>query len=135
MASLIPIPIVDQKDRRIETVRASYANFLWGLPPEKDALYPELGLSTADSPADGKRRVLSVEKDSVAKLAGFEEGDLLISMDGTPLNDREAFNRLMAEKNWGDSAAITIRRGEREMPIQVLFRRKEPAKPAPQPTK
>jgi len=135
MASLIPIPVVDQKDRRIDTVRASYANFLWGLPPEKDALYPELGFSSTDIPGDGKRRVLSVEKDSVAKAAGFLEGDILISMDGTPLSDREVLNRLLAQKTWGDSASFVISRGDREMPIQVLFRRHEPPKPASQPAK
>jgi hypothetical protein len=135
MASLIPIQVIDQKDRRIDAVQASYADFLWGLPPEKDALYPELGLSSGDSPGDGKRRVLSVEKDSVARLAGIQEGDILISMDGTPLNDREILNRLMADKNWGDSASFSIRRGDREMSLQVLFRRQEPARQATQPPK
>jgi uncharacterized iron-regulated protein len=135
MATIIPIQVVDQKDRRIETVRASYANFLWGLPQEKDALYPELGISTGETPGDSKRRVLSVDKDSVAKLAGFQEGDILVSMDGVPLGDREILNRLLAEKNWGDSASFTVRRGDREIPLQVLFRRQDTAKQAAQPPK
>jgi uncharacterized iron-regulated protein len=135
MASLIPIQVVDQKNRKIESVRASYADFLWGLPQEKDALYPELGLSTGEFPGDGKRRVLSVEDDSVAKASGFKEGDILLSMDGLTLNDRELLNRLLAEKNWGDSAMFTIRRGDQEMQLRVLFRRQETPKPASQPPK
>jgi S1-C subfamily serine protease len=69
--------------------------------------------------------VLSVEDDSVAKAAGFKEGDILLSMDGTALNDREVLNRLLAEKNWGDSASFTVRRDDREIQFQVLFRRQE----------
>ena len=127
MASVIPIEITDEKDRPVESVRASYANFLWGLPQEKDPVYPDLGLSTGEVPGDGRRKVLAVNKDSVAKVAGFLEGDVLISMDGTPLGDRETLNRLLAEKSWGDSAAFVIRRGDKELDLKADFRRKQPA--------
>jgi uncharacterized iron-regulated protein len=132
IASVIPIQVVNDKDEPIESVQASYADFVWGLPPEKDPLYPELGISTVDVPGQNKRRVISVSKDSVAKTAGFQEGDILVSMDGNPLQDRELVNRHMAEKRWGDSAVFVVLRDGRETRVPVQFRRRPPAAPARQ---
>jgi uncharacterized iron-regulated protein len=134
MASLIPVQVIDDKERIIETVRASYADFVWGLPQEKDTLYPDLGLSTGEIPGESRRKVISVSKDSVAKTAGFQVGDILLSMDGVSLGDREALNRLMAGKAWGDSAAIIVRRGDLEITIQVFFRRQTPPQPPKTPS-
>ena len=39
--------LVDDKGQR-PTVRASYANFAWGVANEEHALYPSLGLSTPE---------------------------------------------------------------------------------------
>jgi uncharacterized iron-regulated protein len=43
IASVIPIPIRTGDDEPVETVQASYADFIWGLPAETDPLYPYLG--------------------------------------------------------------------------------------------
>jgi S1-C subfamily serine protease len=44
-------------------------------------------------------------------------------MDGTPLADREALNRAVAGKRWGDAAVFTVRRGEETATLTVAFRR------------
>ena len=123
MASIIPIQVLDERDRPIESVQASYADYVWGLPQEKDALYPELGASTTEIPGDGRRKVMSVGEP--AKSAGFQAGDILISMDGTPLPNGEALNRLMAEKTYGDSAVFLVQRqgSPESVPLRVNFRR------------
>ena len=126
MASVIPIQVQDEKDQPVEIVQASYADFLWGLPQERDPIYPEPGFATGDIPGDTRRKVLSVSKDSPAKLAGFEVGDVLISMDGIPLLDREILNRLLSEKRWGDAASFVVRRPTGEVSLQVYFRRRQP---------
>lgn len=126
MASVIPIRVVDGKDRPVEAVQASYANYIWGLPPEKDPVYPDLGIATGDIPGDPRRKVLSVGKNSLGNQAGFLVGDILISMDGKPISDRETFNRLMSEMRWGDRATIVVRRGETQVSLRVDFRRKVP---------
>lgn len=123
-ASIIPIMIVDEKKRPIETVRASYADFVWGLPPEKDPLYPDLGIATGEARGSTRRQVLSVDVDSVGKLAGFETGDILISMDGIPVQDRETLNRLMSDKRWGDDAEFVVERAGKQMTLQARFRRR-----------
>jgi membrane-associated protease RseP (regulator of RpoE activity) len=130
MASLVPVPVLDEKQRPVGKVQASYADFLWGLPHEQDPLYPELGISTGDIPGERKRKVLSVDAESVGKAAGFRVGDVLLSMDGTPIEDREVLNRLLSEKKWGDAASFVVRRGEGEARLEVQFRRTLPTNPA-----
>ncbi len=129
MACIIPIQVIDDSNRRIDSVQASYADFVWGLPPEENPLYPELGLATSEVPGGTSRRVLSVAKISPAGIAGFQVGDVLISMDGISLTDGETFNRLMAEKRWGDSAVFVVRRTSKEaaadeITLKVHFRRR-----------
>jgi aminopeptidase N len=136
MASIVPIQVADGRGRQIDTVQASYADYVWGLPPEIDALYPDLGIATSDVPGEAHRRIMSVSDNSPGKIGGFQVGDVLISLDGTALNDGETLNRLMAEKAWGDSAVFVVRRqpkdgGPQEVTVQVHLRRRTPAgKPA-----
>jgi len=136
MAGIIPIQVMDVRERQIDTVRASYADYIWGLPPEQDALYPELGIATAEVPGETRRRVMSVSDNSPGKIGGFQVGDVLISLDGTALKEGETLNRLMAEKAWGDSAIFVVRRqpkngAAQEVTVRVNLRRRNPAaKPA-----
>jgi hypothetical protein len=117
------------EDQPIETVRASYADFIWGIPPEKDSLYPDLGIAMSEIPGETRRKVLSVSKDGVGQAAGFEVGDVLIFMDDSPISDREVLNNLMAAKRWGDTADFVVRRGDQEVPLHAQFRRRKPAPP------
>lgn len=123
MASIIPVPILDDDDEPVKTVRASFAEFLWGLPPESDPLYPSLGISTRAVEGEDYRQVIFVAKESVGEHSGFELGDVLISMDATELLERATLNRLMAGKRWGDAVAFVVRRGEETVNLDVLLRR------------
>lgn len=125
-ATLIPIPVLDEKDEK-PTVRASYANFVWGVPREEAPLFPSLGLSTPEQKRGEFLPVIDVQKGSVAESAGFEVGDQIVSMDGTRLADKETFNRLMSEKRWADAAAFEVRRGEGTLTLVARFRRKSPS--------
>jgi uncharacterized iron-regulated protein len=121
-ASLIPIPVKDEKGEG-PTVRASYADFLWGVAREEHALYPSLGLSTPEQKPGEHFPVILVQKGSVAEQAGFKIKDLLVSMDGVALADKETFNRLMSEKRWGDSAEFRVKRGDETLTLVAKFRR------------
>jgi membrane-associated protease RseP (regulator of RpoE activity) len=132
IACIIPIQVSDGRGRTIETVQASYADYVWGLPAEKEPLYPELSIATSEVPGETRRRVLSVGDLSPARSAGFLAGDVLVSMDGTLLKDGETYNRLMAGKAWGDSAVFVVRRQAKdreaqEVTLKVDFRRRVPA--------
>jgi uncharacterized iron-regulated protein len=130
-ASLIPVPVADDTHREpVESVRASYASFVWGLPPVRDPLYPSLGLSTPETKSGAHYKVIMVSPESVAQAAGFAVGDELLAMDGVSLDDKETTNRLMSEKRWGDSATYTIVRDGKEQTLTAYFRRRAP-EPAP----
>ena len=124
-AAVIPIPIViEEEDGVIGEVQASYADFIWGVPPAIDPIYPSLGLSTRSAgDDDAKRTVIFIAEDSVAEHAGFQMGDLLLEVDGQPLPDRATFSELMAGMNWGDLSVITVKRGDEEVDLDVAFRR------------
>lgn len=126
MASVVPVPVADGEGEAIETVRASYADFVWGLPAVTDPLYPSLGLSSREIEGDVHRKVILVSEDTPAAKAGFELDDVLISMDGTELDAKEVLGRLMAGKRWGDDASFVVRRGEETVDLHVLFRRERP---------
>jgi uncharacterized iron-regulated protein len=126
IASVIPVPIRDAQGA-VKEVRASYADFIWGVPYEAELRFPSLGVSTRAAAGGAGRQVLFVEPHSSAARAGFQVGDLLVSMDGHPLPDRETLNRLMAEKTWGDAADFVVRRGDQEQTLRAYFRRTPPA--------
>jgi len=111
IATLVPIPVRDEKGNPVPAVQASYADFLWGVPRETDPLYPELGASTRAAEGGRGLPVIAVEKKSVAARAGLAAGDLLVSFDGTAVESRETLARLVAEKKWGDSARLSVSRG------------------------
>ena len=126
MASIVPVAVADVKGKPTTAVQASYADYLWGLPQEDDVLYPSLGLSTRDGKGEYPIEVIDVPKDSVAAAAGFQVGDVLQTMDKTPLKDRETLNRLLAEKRWADGAVFTVARGGQTVPLTAVFRRQAP---------
>jgi uncharacterized iron-regulated protein len=121
ITSLIPVPVLDDDEKPIESVKASYANFVWGVPYERDSLYPTLGFSTTDTP--GARKIIAVEKDSIAARSGLQVNDEVLSLDGVATPDRESWNRAMAAKNWGDTAVVKVRRAGADVTIRAELRR------------
>jgi len=121
-ATLVPVPLRNGKGKAI-TVRASIADFIWGLPPETDPLFPVLGLSTREG-KDGGLTVIAVEKNEVAAAAGFRVGDEIASMDERPVPTKEALALLMSEKRWADAASFKVRRGGETVALTALLRRK-----------
>ena len=90
-----------------------------------------LGLSAPEREPGAPMSVIQVEKESVAETAGFAVGDVLLSMDGTPIDQKETFNRLMSEKRWGDTARFEVKRGEETRALVATFRRRADTRPAP----
>jgi uncharacterized iron-regulated protein len=128
VATLVPVPVADDHGETITSVRASYGDFIYGVAAERDSAYPSLGISTI--PAEGGRAVIDVEKDTTAERAGVKVGDTIAALDGQLLSDKATFNRLMAEKLWGDVAELKIVREGREQTLRVPLTRIEAPRPA-----
>jgi uncharacterized iron-regulated protein len=128
IATLIPVSVGTPGRGLVKSTRASYANFLWGVPDEFESAYPSMGTSTAVGTGDTQRRVIIVQEGSPAAQAGVKVGDVMQSFDGVPLTDKETFSRLMAAKRWGDSAVLVVKRGAETVTLKVVFRRTIPEK-------
>jgi uncharacterized iron-regulated protein len=126
MASIIPVSVEDLKGKVYTSVQASFADYLWGLPAEAYPIFPSLGLSLRDGKGEFPLEVIDVPKDSIAATAGFMVGDIIQMMDGTPLKDRELYNRLLADKRWADSAVFTVLRAGQPRTLTAYFRRPMP---------
>jgi len=128
-ASVIPVPVADgPNEKLLEKVQASYANFVWGLPPSTDPLYPSTGISTPETKSGEYYQVINVAKESPAEAAGFRTGDELVSVDGIALDTKETFQRYMASKRWGDVLNYKVMRDGKPLELTVRLRR-----PAPKP--
>lgn len=123
IATLIPVNVREMDGTEVKTVQASYADFLWGVPGETAPLYPSLGLST--SPVEGEKalKVIFVSEKTPAEKAGFKAGDVLLTMDGAAVPDKETLNRLVAGRSWGDEAVFIVKRGAGTETLRVSFRR------------
>jgi membrane-associated protease RseP (regulator of RpoE activity) len=138
-ASVIPVPITEEAgEAPVEKVQASYADFVWGLPPSTDPLYPSVGISTPEQKSGERYRVIMVAKESPAEAAGFKVGDELVSIDGIPYTDKELVNRLMSEKRWGDTVVYEVVREAGKAPdgspileerTLTAYLRRQPPKP------
>jgi uncharacterized iron-regulated protein len=123
ISSLVPVPVRGADGGAIDAVRASYANYLWGVPASDGPGLPVLGVSLAGSMGKDPTRVIDLDQRSPAGVAGVRVGDVLLSLDGTPLTSTAALQRKTADYQWGDVAQLRIRRGEQEMTLVVPFRR------------
>jgi membrane-associated protease RseP (regulator of RpoE activity) len=128
IASLIPVSVGTPGRGVLKSTQASYANFTWGVPDELDSAYPSMGTSTAVGTGETQRRVIIVQNGSPAAKAGVKVGDVMQSLDGVALTDKETFSRLMAAKRWGDSATLVVKRGTETVTLKVVFRRAVPEK-------
>jgi len=122
-ATMIPVPVRESDGQPVDTVRASYADFVWGVPGESDSLYPSLGISTRE-PDDGRGlSVLMVQDDSPGGRAGIKAGDLLLSVDDVALDNKETFNRLVAGKRWSDAVQLGYERDGQPATVTFALRR------------
>ncbi len=64
-------------------------------------------------------RIKSVSANSNAERSGLKDGDILLTMDGTDLADIEDLVDRLQAKNIGDRAEFRVKRGLREMTLQV----------------
>ncbi|MGH7658679.1 MAG: PDZ domain-containing protein, partial [Gemmatimonadales bacterium] len=105
------------------------------LPPT-----PSLGVR-ADPTSSAGVRILSVELGSLGAVAGFVEGDVITTVNGTPTPTVRALMEATAGASWGDTLRITARRpglirtllvaipeaqGSVRPPERVVFDRPEP---------
>ena len=123
ISSLVPVPVRDDDNEPVDEVRASYANFIWGVPPETESLYPSLGVSLMGSIGSAPTKVIQVSDDSVAQRAGIQIGDVLLYLDDAELDSSVALRKQIALYDWGDSAVLGYEREGEIQTLDIHFRR------------
>ena len=126
IASLVPVTVVDDDGEPVRQVRASYASFVWGLPEERDTVYPSLGVSLMGKIGKEPTQIIQVSRGSVAERAGLKVGDVLLTLDGAAIDADNTLRRVMAAYRWGDVAEARIRRDGRDQPLTIEIRRAKP---------
>lgn len=121
--SLVPVPIRDGDNQPVDHVRASYADFVWGVPPEIEPEYPSLGVSLAGAVGSDPMKVIQVSDDSVAQRAGILVGDVLLHLDQRELDSGVALRKQIAGYDWGDSAVLRLKREGEAQTLDLHFRR------------
>jgi uncharacterized iron-regulated protein len=123
IASLVPVPVRSREGRAIESVQASYADFVWGVPAVEPTAYPTLGVSLAGSLGAEPNKIIQVDEASIAAAAGVQTGDRLDRVGGQVIGSVADLRRAMAQYYWGDSTEILVTRGGKPLNLRVLFRR------------
>jgi serine protease Do len=77
-----------------------------------------LGLAT-DARPEGGLRVTKVGNKSPAQEAGIKEGDVLFSLNGTPLETRAQLQALLKEMAAGDELAFELERGGKRQTLTL----------------
>jgi membrane-associated protease RseP (regulator of RpoE activity) len=124
--SLIPVRVRDFAGNETARVQASYADFVWGLPPSIGPEYPLLGISLAGALGSDPAEVIQVEKGSSAEQAGIVVGDILVSVNGRAISSSPTLQHALSGLEWGDVALVELRRGPDARRIPVGLRRPLP---------
>jgi S1-C subfamily serine protease len=64
--------------------------------------------------------VLSVEDGSPAARAGLREGDLIVNLDGQPVEGVDVLHRLLDERRIGQSWPLAVLRGSKRVELRIV---------------
>jgi len=124
IASLIPVEITNRDGQPVEQVQASYANFIWGIPRPRDTLYPALEVSLMGPIGQRPTAIIQVTPGSVAERAGIRVGDVLLALDGVPVDSTPTLRYLESAYRWGDVITARLQRDGAEVDVVVPLRRR-----------
>jgi S1-C subfamily serine protease len=64
--------------------------------------------------------ILAVEPGSPAQRVGLHEGDVIVSLDGEPIEGMDVLHRLLDEERIGAAARLMVLRGAKRLEIKVM---------------
>jgi S1-C subfamily serine protease len=64
--------------------------------------------------------ILSAEPGSPAQHAGLQAGDVIVSLDGEPVEGMDVLHRLLGEERIGQATRLTVLRGSRRLELRVV---------------
>ncbi len=85
------------------------ADVVFAVAEEEKPCFAEAGFEGRMN-ADGLYEVDRVAKGGPGENVGLKSGDLVLAVDGAPVKSLEGLRLLLAQKNWGDSLSLDIRK-------------------------
>jgi hypothetical protein len=109
-------------------VSRSLANYVWGIPEEGRPVFPSVGLSFKKF--NGLNNLVVERKpiEGVAKGADFEQGDVVLSVEGKVFDDINQLRIYLAKFTWDDEVKFRLVRNARELDVTLKFKMPEEKK-------
>jgi len=106
-------------------VSRTLGDYIWGLPAEERPAYPSFGLSLKKFEGLDNPVVERKPFDGVALDAGFEKGDVILSIDVHQFKDINTLRTYLAHFTWGDKVEFRVLREGQVKTIEVVLEHKE----------
>ena len=68
--------------------------------------------------------VAEVDPNGAAKSAGIQSGDIIVEIDGTPINSQASLSELVGRRRPGDKITVVVKRDKKVKPFEVVLRNK-----------
>lgn len=109
------------KGKPATRVSRNLADYICGIPAEDKPAFPSVGLGLKK--IDGLENLVidGKPKAGAAKAAGFEKGDIVLSVDGKPFADINELRIALSGFGWGREVKFHILRQAQELDIVLRF--------------
>ncbi len=102
-------------------VARTLADYVWGIPEEKRPAFPSVGLRLKKFEGLDNLVIESQPINGVALNAGFEKGDIILSVEGMSFFDVNELRIYLAQFKWDDEVKFKILRDARQVEILLKF--------------
>jgi len=102
-------------------VARTLADYVWGIPEEKRPAFPSVGLRLKKFEGLDNLVIESQPINGVALNAGFEKGDIILSVDGMSFFDVNELRIYLAQFKWDGEVKFQILRDARQVEILLKF--------------
>ena len=116
--------MIPEGQESIEVSR-TLADYVWGLAEEERPTYPSVGLRLKMFDHLANPVVEREPIDGVALDAGFEKGEVILSVGDHTFNDINTIRTYLSHFTWGDTVTFEVLRDAQVKTIDVTFELKE----------
>ena len=99
----------------------SLADFLWGVPEQKQDKYPSFGFSVEEKGENGFL-VKRVIPKTLAEEKGILRGDIIVEIDGKSFPTMAQMKKHLSFKNWGEEIKFKILRDGKEIKLKFKIK-------------